>query len=134
MVDRMREDYITSLDSIINYKDGELEQSIPYTINPFFFDQPLLLKLKAPGGISDEDVLGSFRDVIISEVSGAFVRGNKRYLLMKSGDLLKEEDRVVRKLPDLGDLEATVVIGPIQKDMFVLILNGSEFNVILSER
>jgi len=134
MSDQNREDYVSGLESIINYKDSELEQVIPYIINPFFFDQPLLLKLRAPGGVSDVDVLKSFGDVIINEVSGAFVRGSKRFLLMKSGDLLKEGDKVTRALPDLGDLDGTVTIGAIQREKFALKLNNVEIMLDLSGR
>lgn len=132
MTDTQREDYLNTLIAIAEYEDKDLEEAIPYTINPFFFDLPLLLKLKAPGGISDEDVLISFSNVIINEISGAFVRGSKRSLLMKSGDLLREGDQLTRELPDLGNLEAKVTIGGIERDRFVLKLNNREYVVDLS--
>lgn len=132
MTDAQREDYLNEIRTVVDYEDPKLEEAIPYIINPFFFDLPLLLKLKAPGGISDEDVLVSFSNVILNEISGAFVRGSKRSLLMKSGELLREGDQIVRKLPDLGNIEAKVTIHEIQRDRFVLKLNNSDYVVDLS--
>jgi len=132
MTDAQREDYLNEIRAIADYEDPKLEEAIPYIINPFFFDLPLLLKLKAPGGISDEDVLLSFSNVILNEISGAFVRGTKRSLLMKSGELLREGDQITRQLPDLGNIEAKVTVREIHRDRFVLKLNNSEYVVDLS--
>jgi len=134
MTDKVRDDYIAELESLIDYKDKDLEQAIPAVINPFFFEQPLILKLRAPGGITDQDILKSFGDVISVEVSGAFVRGSKRSLLMKSGELLKEGDKVTRALPDLGGMAANVTIGAIEREKFYIKLNNTEFTVDLSDR
>ena len=128
-----RDGYLERLESLIHYHDADLEEAIPYIVNPFFFEQPLILKIKAPGGISDVDILESFSSLLVKEISGAFVRGSKRSLLMKSGDLLKEGDEVIRSLPDLGGLEAKVVIGTIQRKQFLLELNNEEYVVDLSE-
>ena len=132
LTDIQRDEYLKQIESIIDYSDSDLEEAIPYIVNPFFFDLPLILKLKAPGGISDQDILQSFSSVVINEISGAFVRGSKRSLLMKSGDLLKEGDVLVRALPDLGNIEAKVTISVIQRDRFVLKLNNTEYVVDLS--
>lgn len=129
-----REAYLTDLESILEYQDTDLAQSIPYLINPFFFEQPLLLKLRAPGGVSDKDLLASIAVVLLDEVSGAFVRADRRSLLMKSGDLLREGDRISRSLPDLGGIQASVTIGSIERDRFILELNSSEYEVDLTER
>lgn len=132
MSDAQREAYLNEIRAVTDYNDPKLEEAIPYIINPFFFDLPLLLKLKAPGGISDEDVLVSFSNVILNEISGAFVRGNKRSLLMKSGELLREGDQLTRELPDLGNIQTKVTVREIHRDRFVLKLNNSEYVVDLS--
>lgn len=131
--DQDRETYLSDLEALLDYEDSDLEQAIPYMINPFFFDQPLLLKLRAPGGVSDTDLLASVAAVLIDEVSGAFVRGDRRSLLMKSGDLLREGDRISRNLPDLGGIQATVTIVSIERERFVLELNQSRLEVDLTE-
>lgn len=132
--DQDREAYLSDLESLLAYEDSELEQAMPYMINPFFFDQPLLLKLRAPGGVSDADLLASVAAVLVDEVSGAFVRGDRRSLLMKSGDLLREGDYISRNLPDLGGIQASVTIVSIERERFVLELNNSRLQVDLTER
>jgi hypothetical protein len=134
MSERERKAMIEELESILEYKDAELEQLIPYIINPFFFEQPLLLKLRAPGGISDQDILTAFSSVLLDEVSGAFVRGDRRSLLMKSGELLREGEKITRSLPALGGVQASVEIGLIERESFLLKLNSSELAVVLTER
>ncbi|MEQ9825286.1 MAG: hypothetical protein ABQ298_12955 [Puniceicoccaceae bacterium] len=132
--DQDRESYLSDLESILQYQDSDLEQAIPYIINPFFFDQPLLLKLRAPGGVSDTDLLASVARVLVDEVSGAFVRGDRRSLLMKSGDLLREGDHITRTLPDLGGIQSSVTIVRIERERFILERNGFRHEVDLSGR
>lgn len=130
--DVKRDAFIDELHLILNYKDDELKSSIPYVINPFFFEQPLLLKLRIPGGVKDQDVLKSMGELLASEITGAFIRGSKRSLLMKNGELIREGDIITRTIADFGDMETTVLIEKIERYRFVLKLNNSVRTVDLS--
>lgn len=130
--DVKRDAFIDELHLILNYKDDELKSSIPYVINPFFFEQPLLLKLRMPGGVKDQDVLKSMGELLASEITGAFIRGSKRSLLMKNGELIREGDIITRTIADFGDMETTVLIEKIERYRFVLKLNNSVRTVDLS--
>ena len=129
---KARAQWNADLEAILNFKNEELKASFPYVINPFFFEQPLILKLKMPGGVKDVDLLDSMGGLIKGEVSGAFVRGSRRSLLMKNGELIKEMDKLTRVLTDFGNMEITVTIVEILKDGFVLELNDSTHIVDLS--
>ena len=130
--DHIRNEYVQDLESLLNYEDEDLRARIPYTVNPFFFEQPLLLKLRAPGGLKDQDLLQSVGASLINDISGAFVRGSRRYLLMKNGDLVKEGDTITRKVESFGGLETTVTVDEIGKDKFVLKLNKTAITVDLT--
>jgi hypothetical protein len=132
MSDQLRNDYIQDLQTLLNYEDEELRASIPYVVNPFFFEQPLLLKLRAPGGVKDMDLLKAIGDTLVAEISGAFVRGSRRSLLMKNGELIKEGDSITKKVANFGGLETTVTIESIDRDKFVLKLNESVITVDLT--
>lgn len=128
-----RSDFIQRMEAVLSYQDETLRDNFPYVLNPFYFEQPLVLKLRVPGGVSDGDVLEAAAAMMAPEVSGAFVRGSKRSLLMKSGDLVKEGDQITRTLPQLGEIEATVLVSRIYRDGFSLVLNQSSIDVKLSD-
>ena len=130
--DKVRNDSIQKLESLLNYEDEGLQASIPYTVNPFFFEQPLLLKLRAPGGVKDQDLLQTIGNNLINEISGAFVRGSKRYLLMKNGNLIKEGDKITRRVESFGGLETVVTVDEIGRDKFILKLNKAAITIDLT--
>ena len=132
MSDRDRNDSIQNLKLLLHYEDEELRARIPYTINPFFFEQPLLLKLRAPGGVKDKDILDTVRQILVGDISGAFVRGSRRYLLMKNGDLIKEGDTITEQLESFGGMETTVTVESIGRETFVLRLNKTVLTVDLT--
>lgn len=132
MSDKLRNEAIQDLKSLLNYEDEELRSRIPNTVNPFFFEQPLLLKLRAPGGVKDQDILETVGEMLIEEVSGAFVRGSKRYLLMKNGELIKEGDTITEQLESFGGMETTVTVEDIERERFVLKLNKTVLTVDLA--
>lgn len=128
---KAREDIIADLERLLNFEDQEFRDSIPAVVSPFYFEQPLVLKLRAPGGLNDDDLLQSIGEAIASEVSGAFVRGSRRSLLMKNGELIKEGDSLTRIVEEFGGLETSVSIEKIERDGFVLKLNDSSRTVEL---
>jgi hypothetical protein len=132
--DKSRDEAIQNLEGILSRKDTALISEFPYVVNPFFFEQPLLLKLRAPGGISDLDLLKAVGAQLLDELSGAFVRGSRRSLLMESGDLVKEGDELTRKVVAFGGVETKVTVLEIARGHFVLGLNNSRYHVDMASR
>ncbi len=130
----VRAEYIDKARSLLNYENEELKANIPYVVNPYFFEQPLLLKINSPGGLDDRDLLQAVGTMLVGELSGAFIRGQRRSLLMNNGELLREGDEITREIPEFNNMQTTVTIALIRSDGFTLELNNTEYDVILGEQ
>jgi hypothetical protein len=133
VADKRRNSDIEDLSRIIRFEDAELRAKIPYLISPFFFKQPILLELRRPGGMTDTTILAKIGIMVGRDVSGAFVRGNTSYLIMKNGELLKEGDSITRSIPEFGNMQAQLIVGRIGHDSFILKLNRTEISVELAK-
>lgn len=125
---RVRKDYITKMEHYMFFEDKELFDQIDDVVNPFFFEQPLIL-----ARFSDEEKVSALGGVLQREVSGAIVSGGRSYLQMKSGSLLREGDTVVRVVPSLGNMRVEAVISGIAQDRFTLGMNDAKVDVIVEK-
>lgn len=125
---KVRKDYIARLEHFLNYEDLELKASISEVVNPFFFEQPLIL-----ARFSDKDRISALGSLLQREVSGAIVSGGRSYLQMKSGSLLREGETVVRVVPNLGNMRVEAVISNIAQGRFSLRMNDTSVDVVIDK-
>lgn len=125
---KVRRDYIAKLEHYLQYEDKRIEASIDEVVNPFFFEQPLIL-----ARFSDVEKVSALGEVLQRDVSGAIVSGGRSYLQMKSGSLLREGETVVRVVPSLGNMRVEAVISGIAQDRFTLRMNDSVVDVIVEK-
>jgi hypothetical protein len=124
---------LAQIKSLLAYEDLELKEKIPFVATPFFFEQPLLLLLRAPGGVKQLDMLKSMSNVLQREISGSFVRGNRSVILLKNGVLLTEGDGITRNLPEFGGMAATATIAIIDRTGYTLEMGKTRLFVDLSK-
>jgi hypothetical protein len=130
---RIRVNTLTQIEELLSFSNPELKDAIPSVSTPFFFEQPLLLVLRAPGGIKQLDMLKSMANVLQLEISGSFVRGNRSVILLKNGGLLSEGDTVTRSLPNYGGMATTATIAVIDRNGYTMEMGNSRFFVDLSK-
>ncbi len=125
---RVRRDYIARLEHYLSYKDADLVSSIGDVVNPFFFEQPLIL-----ARFSDVEKVSALGAVLQRDVSGAIVSGGRSYLQMKTGSLLREGETVVRVVPSLGNMRVEAVVSGIAQDRFTLRMNDAVVDVFVEK-